>query len=242
MLRQQHLQLVNADLTVHLSDARVVNTLCWYARAVAGKNRVAADLTPTPGGNARDLSAGDIGMLITPDWMVDQDLKSFAPELKGKLKMISLPVFSGSDAHTASWGGTMIGITRGCADPDAAWKLVEALYLDRSALRARQAFTGILPPIRDYWTDPVYHQPDPFFAGEKIDELYIALAGELPKTEMTAYTIAAQTYLTLAMNRTVQRVKSGGDDGLEADCRGWLQAAQSRVESLIRFDGSGAQR
>jgi ABC-type glycerol-3-phosphate transport system substrate-binding protein len=151
--------------------------------------------------------------------------------------MIPLPGFSADDARTASWGGTMIGITRTCRQPDLAWKLIESLYLDRSALDARQKSTGILPPIPEYWSSPVYHQGDPFYGGQKIDELYISLAGELPAAKMTAYTTTAQNYFTIAMNRAVGRVKASGGVGLEADCQAGLAEAQSRVERMIRFDG-----
>jgi hypothetical protein len=133
----------------------------------------------------------------------------------------------------------MIGITRTCRDPDSAWKLIESLYLDESALQIRQQTTGILPPIPQYWSSPVYHQPDPFFAGQKIDELYLKLADQLPSTRMTAYTTAAQLYLSMAMNHAVGWVKGHGSDGLDVECRAALQSAQDRVLDMIRFDAAG---
>jgi arabinosaccharide transport system substrate-binding protein len=236
MLRQQHVQLVDAELGVHLADEKVVQTLCWYAQAVTGPARMAADLNPTAGQNARDLASGDICSLITPDWMVG-DLKQYGPEMAGKLRMMPLPRFAEDDARTASWGGTMIGITRTCQDPDSAWKLIEALYLDPGALKARQASTGILPPIPEYWTQAVYHQPDPFFANQKVDELYIELARELPEMPMTPYTTAAQTFLSIAMNQAVGRARSSGASGLEPACRESLHAAAGRLSAMIEFDG-----
>ncbi len=238
LLRQQHVQLVDADLSVHLTDDRVVRALCWYAQAVAGPTQIAMNVSPTAGQNARDLAAGSICGLITPDWMV-ADLKQYGPDLAGKLRMIPLPQFSDGDARTASWGGTMIGIARTCREPDVAWKLIESLYLDPAALNARQRSTGILPPIPEYWASPVYHQGDPFYGGQKINELYISLADELPAATMTPYSTMAQTYFSIALNRAVARVKASGGDGLEADCRTGLLEAQERVERMIRFDSGG---
>jgi arabinosaccharide transport system substrate-binding protein len=236
LLRQQHVQLVDSDLCVHLTDPRVVHALCWYAQAVAGPGQIAMNVSPTAGQNARELAAGNICGLITPDWMV-ADLKEYGPDLAGTLRMIPLPRFSPADARTASWGGTMIGITRTCRQPDTAWKLIESLYLDRSALATRQTATAILPPIPEYWQSPVYHQDDPFYGGQKIDEMYITLADELPPTKMTAYTMTAQMHLSIALNQAVARVQSSRSDGPEVDIRADLAMAQQRVERMIQFDG-----
>ena len=110
------------------------------------------------------------------------------------------------------------------------------LYLEPAGLKARQATTGILPPIREYWDDPVYHAPEPFYGGQKIDELFIALADELPPTTMTAYSISAQTYFSIVLNRAVAKVRSSGPAGLEEDCRRWLGESQGDVQRMIRFD------
>jgi arabinosaccharide transport system substrate-binding protein len=240
MLRQQHVELIDSDLRLHLSDEKTVSTLCWYARAVAGPQQIARDLNPAAGQSAIDLCSGDTCGLITPDWMV-ADLKQFGPELAGKLRMMALPRFSADDARTASWGGTMIGITRTCRQPDLAWKLIEHLYLDAPAIAARQRATGIIPPIPQYFSDPVYHQPDPFYGGQKIDELFIQLAGELPRLQMTPYTAQAQIFLAIALNEAVAAARAGTTD-LPGFCRQRLQGAQARLSSMIQFDRSGMQR
>jgi arabinosaccharide transport system substrate-binding protein len=235
LLRQQHVELVDADLSLHFIDPKVVSTLCWYARAVAGPKRIATDLNPSAGQSAVDLVSDDVCGLITPDWMV-ADLKQYGPGLSGKLRMIPLPRFNDGDARTASWGGTMIGITKTCRNPDLAWRLIEQLYLDPAAIRERQKTSGILPPIREYWVDPVYHQADSFYGRQKIDELYIQLAGELPETRMTPYTAQAQIFFALVLNQAVAKVRSGNDADLESVCQKWLADAQARLNSMIQFD------
>jgi len=67
MLRQQHVELVDEDFSLHLTDEKVVKTLCWYAQAVAGPMKIGGDLNPAAGQSAADLSAGDICGMITPD-------------------------------------------------------------------------------------------------------------------------------------------------------------------------------
>ena len=108
MLRQQHIELVDENLNLHLTDPKVATTLAWYAAAVTGPNQIATDPNPAAGQSAVDLASGDICSLITPDWMI-ADLKQYGPDLAGKLHMIPLPKFNSDDAPTAAWGGTMIG-------------------------------------------------------------------------------------------------------------------------------------
>jgi arabinosaccharide transport system substrate-binding protein len=238
MLHQQHVELVDDDLSLHLTDPKVASTICWYAQAVAGPNRIGTDPNPAAGQSAADLSTGDICARITPDWLV-ADLKRYGPDMAGKLRLLPLPKFNESDAPTASWGGTMIGITRSCRDPDSAWKLIQSLYLDPAAIQVQKKVSGILPPIPEYWPLPIFHQPDPFFGGQKIDELYIAMAGELPELKMTPYTTAAQAFLTLVLNESVEQVRTSGEHGLETSCQRRLEKAQADLREMIAFGKSG---
>lgn len=238
LLHQRHVNLLDTDLAIHLTDEKTVQTLMWYAQAVAGPRRFGTDFNPAPGQNVRDLVNGDVCAMITPDWEVGE-LKQYGKEMAGKLHMIALPRFSPDDAATASHGGTMIGITRACHHPDLAWKLIETLYLDPGALQARQQWTGILPPIPQYWSNPAYHQPDPFYGGQKIDELYLSLARELPAQYVTSYTTTAQTLLSVILNRAVARVRDRGGDGLETACRQWLATATADLKDIIAFDQVG---
>jgi arabinosaccharide transport system substrate-binding protein len=238
LLQQQRIDLVDSDGTIHLADPAVVKTLAWYAAVVAGPDSIAADFNPSPGRNAADLSDGSICGLITPDWMIG-DLKRFGPGLSGKLHMIPLPRFNPTDAPTTAWGGTMIGILRSSKHPDEAWKLIERLYLTPRVDAADQIITDILPPVPEFWPDPAYHRPDEFFGGQKIDELYLSLAEQIPPRTMTPYTTTAQTFLTLALNDVVGHVRRDGTAGVEAYCRAALEVARGRLERLVAFDRQG---
>jgi ABC-type glycerol-3-phosphate transport system substrate-binding protein len=232
MLQQRHVELVDADGTPHLTDPAVVETLCWYARAAGGANQIGTDVNPAPGGAAADLAAGDVVALVLADWGV-ADLERFAPSLAGRLAMVPLPRFDPGDARTASWGGTMAGIPRFCPDPARAWQLVEATYLTSAVDRFRA--TGVLPPVPAAWGDPAFHQTDPFFAGQRVTELYIGLAAELPPRHASAYTNTAQNMLAFVLDRAVSRARAGGTD-LEPAVRAWLADRQAQLQRQIDFD------
>ncbi len=232
MLQQRHVELVDSGGTPHLADPVVADTVCWYARAAAGPNRIGADTNPAPGGAAADLAAGDVAALVLADWAV-ADLERSAPSLAGRVAMVPLPRFDPADAPTASWGGTMAGIPRFCPDPDRAWQLMESTYLTDAVGRYRT--TGVLPPLPAAWADPAFHRPDPFFGGQRVAELYIRLAGELPPRRVTPYTTTAQAMLAYVLNRAVARVDGGGGD-LESHVRGWLADRQAQLQRVVDFD------
>src|SRR5205085_1572673 len=143
--------------------------------------------------------------------------------LAGRFRFMPLPRFDPNDAPTATWGGTMIGIRRGSPHKKEAWELIQRLYFDRQSVAARHAITGILPPIRTFWDDPLYHQPDPFFGGQKVDEELIRLADQIPPKYTTSATDFANLYLTQVLNRAVRYVEARGPkDRLEAACQQWL--------------------
>jgi arabinosaccharide transport system substrate-binding protein len=222
MLLQRGVNIVDSDDRIHLTDPRVAETIAFYARLVAGPRRVGVESGGGMGVWARDLIEGNTCALVTPDWKVN-DLKTLAPALAGKLRMMPLPVFDPGDARTSTWGGTMAGIPRHCKDPDAAWKLIEFMYLSDEALATRRAHSSILPPLVEEFDRPEYHRPDPFFGGQKVEELYAQLALELPPRHVSAITVAAQIAVGIVLGRAVDYVRDGGTDaGLLTACNHWL--------------------
>ena len=236
MLQQRHVTLVDAAGVPHLTDPRVAETVCWYARAAAGPNRIGTDVNPAPGGVAADLAAGRVAAVVAADWAV-ADIARAAPDLAGRLAVRPLPRFDPADARTAGWGGTMVGIPRFCPDPDRAWQLVERAYLSPAAAVARYRATGVLPPQPAVWADPAFHQPDPAFAGQRVTEVYMALAAELPPRVTTPYTTTAGLMLAWVLDRAVSHVRhGGGGGGLEPAVRGWLADRQAQLQRLVDFD------
>ena len=59
------------------------------------------------GGLARDLTAGSVCALFTPDWKLDQ-IKAYAPGVAGKMRMMPLPIFETGDSPTSTWGAISV--------------------------------------------------------------------------------------------------------------------------------------
>lgn len=233
MVLQQHLDVFDARGRVTINDPRVARTLAFYAQLVAGPRRIGA---PSVGSSqlwAQDLSSGNLCAMFTPDWQAE-DVRRFAGDCAGKLRMMALPRFSPADARTSTWGGTMIGIPRACKHPDDAWKLIETLYFSPAGLRARAASARILPPLPEEWSRPAYHRPDPFFGGQDVMGLYADLADEIPPHSVNPATPMALAILSLEINRAVGYVETRGADGLEQACQEWLDRAAEELHWRIR--------
>ncbi len=114
LLLQRHINLIDSDDVLHLSDPRVAQTVAFYATLVAGDSAIAGESGAGTGPWANDIAAGLLCAALTPDWRA-QSLRDYAPSARGRLRMMPLPRFDASDAPTSTWGGTMIGIPRGAA-------------------------------------------------------------------------------------------------------------------------------
>jgi ABC-type glycerol-3-phosphate transport system substrate-binding protein len=176
--------------------------------------------------------------MFTPDWQA-KDVRMYAADCAGKLRMMALPRFDPPDARTSTWGGTMIGIPRASKHPDEAWKLIESLYFSPAGMRARWQDSEILPPLPEEWDNPAYHHPDAFFGGQDVMGLYAQLADEIPPHYVTPATPLALAVLSAELNRAVGYVEEHGTARLEKVCQELLDDAANEIRRRIqqaRFD------
>jgi arabinosaccharide transport system substrate-binding protein len=239
MLQQRGINLVDDHNRLYFTDPRVANTLAFYAGVVTGPRKVSGQSTGGQGAFAKDVADGNLAAFVTADWRVTY-VKRFSPNLVGKMRMMPLPIFEPGDKRTASWGGTMIGITKGCENPKEAWRMIEKLYFSKEGLASRRKFSDVIPPVISLWDDPVYHQPDPYFGGQMANELFIELAREIPLRYVTPATGLAQTQLNAVLAKATDYIRERGNaDGLEAVIGPWLVEAEADLKARIeqmRFD------
>lgn len=242
LLLQRHLNLIDRNNQIQFTDPRFVQTVAYFAQMVAGPRRIGGQSGAGDAPVSQDLNAGNICAYITPDWRV-RFIKDWTAtdgegkkKLTGRMRIIPLPVFEpGVDSRTATWGGTMIAITRASPRPDDAWKLIEHLYLSEEGFEARLRETNILPPVIDQWDDPRLNRPDPFFGGQKVDAIYAQLARELPERYMKPETRIAMAALTVVLHRSLAHAAEHGTNGLEAACARWLGEAKDELQKHLEW-------
>lgn len=234
MLLQRHLNVVDADGTIRMTEDKFVETVAFYAELTAGPEKISSISGAGAGGLARDLIEGNLCAFMTPDWRVDL-IKGYAPQLAGKMRMMPLPVFEPGDAPTSTWGGTMIAIPRNAKDPQRSWELIELLYFSPEGLAARRRHSGILPPVMTLWDDPIYARADPYFGGQQGDRMFIELARQIPARQVTASTSLEYAYLSKVIvdARSYMNAHPEDHDGLVKLCRTWLADAAEDLRRRV---------
>jgi multiple sugar transport system substrate-binding protein len=128
-----------------------------------------------------NLKSGTLCSFVTPDWWVSQ-VNDAAKVGKYQWKIRALPEYiGGNGTHTASWGGSFLAIPRTAKDKNLLFNMIEYMqYGNKDLAVLRYKIGGMVAPVADAWDDPVFHQPDERFGGQKLGELQIMLAKEMP--------------------------------------------------------------
>jgi arabinosaccharide transport system substrate-binding protein len=209
-----------------------VETMKMYVPMVAGRYRIASDLG---GGQifTRAVEDGYFLFLITPDWRsrtIEQDV----PRVAGRMALMPLPAVAPGKRRTTTWGGTMIGITRRCQNPDLAWELIMHLYFNREDLAQRFRDTNILPPARDLWDHPAYYEKRPYWSNQPLGALYAKLAPDVPFQYTSPYISLAKAKMSEALIGCVRYYNTYGERGFDGYVRKQLEQSAEEVRRAIR--------
>jgi len=215
-----------------LDNEIAVETMRYYAPLVAGKHRIGNDLG---GGQifTRALEDGYYLFMVAPDWRT-KSIEQDVPKVAGRMALTPLPAFYPGGRRTSTWGGTMIGITKRCADPDLAWELVMHLYLNKEALAEQFRGTNILPPARDLWDHPAYDEPRPFWSNQPLGRLYANLAPDTPPQYTSPYIGLAKAKLSEALIACVRYYDRYGARGFDGFVRQQMARAAAEVRRQMR--------
>lgn len=215
-----------------LDNEIAIETMRYYAPLVAGKHRIGNDLG---GGQifTRALEDGYYLFMVAPDWRT-KSIEQDVPKVAGRMALMPLPAFYPGGRRTSTWGGTMIGITKRCADPDLAWELIMHLYLNKEALAEQFRGTNILPPARDLWDHPAYDEPRPFWSNQPLGRLYANLAPETPPQYTSPYIGLAKAKLSEALIACVRYYDRYGVRGFDGFVRQQMARAAAEVRRQMR--------
>ena len=98
-----------------------------------------------------------------------------------------MPAWHPGGRRTTTRGGTMIGMTKQCTNPDRAWELLKFTYFDRAGLVNRYETTRIIPPLKSAWDAPIFKEPDTYLGGQPLGDLFIQLAPDMPPRYQNPY-------------------------------------------------------
>lgn len=222
-------QLVMASET----NARVLATVVSWT---TGPQRIAVNAPEFDAAGNKMRLDGTVLFSLMPDWLTSawrQDL----PQLAGKVKLMPLPAWERGGRRTTIMGGTMLGIPKRVQDFDSAWRYAKHLYLSPDLARALFRSTGIISPVKQHWTDPIYDEPSPYFSGQRYGRLYIAAAPEVPPRTSSPYNALAQIKLAdsaLALKAYAQQHGRYTVADLLPEARRLLGQAEAEVRAQMQ--------
>lgn len=171
------------------------------------------------------LQNGTLASYTSPDWYIEQ-VNAAAKDGKYQFRVRDLPYYKKGGPRTSSWGGSFMAITKTAKNPANLYKLIETMQYDKAAIATRYKETGMLAPMASAWDNDVFKQADPRFGGQKLGELQVALAKEMPSvnsgdifwdatftdfnnqfTEMMSGKITVEQALKTAQEQAKKRVK-----------------------------------
>jgi len=128
------------------------------------------------------LKNGTLCAYTSPDWWVGQ-VNAAVEDGAYEWRVRELPLYvGGNGARTSSWGGSFLAIPKTVKDPERIYEIIEYIqYGNPEILVSRYDIGGMLAPVAGIWDDPVFHQPDPRFGGQKLGELQTRHAMDTPR-------------------------------------------------------------
>jgi len=219
----------------HLDTEANARTLASLVSWIAGPDRFCVDAREFTAGGDRMRVEGLVIASILPDWLAGT-WKNYIPGLRGKVKVMKLPAWERGGRRTTVAGGTCLGITKAAPDFERAWSMAKHLYLSPTVAEAHFRSTCIISPVKAFWNLPVYHEPDTFFSGQKIGELYTAEAPNVPARFSSPYiALVEERMMTILVTlKALALERQHFDrDSLLADARRLLRKAQVDVAQRV---------
>ncbi len=231
LLLQRGISLFDEHANLTFNQPLTVDTLVWYVKQSYGPTRIAFDCGWGQS-LAKAMADGLVLFYLAPDWRTNV-FELEAPRMAGKLKLMPLPAWERGGRRTSVWGGSGLALTRRGKDPELAWQLARELYFTRSELGRRFQDTNIIPALSDAWELPEFNQPNAYFSGQRLGQLYAQLAPEAPPVWNTPYTIIAENELLEVVARAARHYERQGDSGLRELVRREVDAAEAHVRRYM---------
>ncbi len=221
----------DAQGDVIFDNQAAVQAMMQYVPLVAGPDRIGNNLG---GGQilTRAVEDGYLLCLLAPDWRT-KSFENDIPKMKGKMALMPLPAIERGGPRTSTWGGTMLGITKKCQNPDLAWKFAKFLYLNEQDLAERFSGTNIIPPVRAVWDSPAFTRPSPYWSGQPLGKTYADLAPQVPLQYGSPFVQIAKDKLGQALVACVQRYNTQGKEGFEPFVQEQLKRSADQVRKMM---------
>lgn len=180
-----------------------------------GPNRIAINAPNFQDGGNQMRREGEVLCAIMPDWLAGV-FKVQLPSMAGQWRIMPLPAWEPGGRRTSVWGGTMLSITKSSENFEDAWAFAKHLYLSRELAERLYDLNSIVTPVRDHWDLEIYQRPEPYFADQRIGQLFIDLIPEVPVRVPSPFRNVAQGRFSLAIAGLYRYGRVSGETSFEA--------------------------
>lgn len=132
------------------------------------------------------FNADEIASVIGADWYGGV-MKDNLPELAGDWRMIPLPAFEPGGARTSVWGGTGACVVESGDHVDASLDFLEFAFLSVEGNVKRYELVNLFPPFLPAFEDERLLQPDDYFGGQVLGEIFASVADEVPEQHQSPW-------------------------------------------------------
>lgn len=132
------------------------------------------------------VKEGQVLTQFCPDWLYGIHFQGTAEDTEwladSPMRMTSMPGLTADAPRTTSWGGTSASVPKLSPIVDLAVDVLLYLYFENGdgQMANRFVLTGILPPMKAAWDEPIFHEATEYLGGQVAGEIFIDAANRLP--------------------------------------------------------------
>ncbi|GIP37174.1 ABC transporter substrate-binding protein [Paenibacillus sp. J31TS4] len=125
------------------------------------------------------MNEGRVATVFGAPWMGGR-IREVAPDSAGKWGVALMPAVTPGGARSAEAGGSYLGIPRQSKNKQAARAFIEFFVGNAETQNRIYRTSDIFPSLLEAYEDPMYDEPQPFFAGQHTRRLFVNLVRQAP--------------------------------------------------------------
>lgn len=107
------------------------------------------------------------------------------PELASKFQVLPLPAFAPGGVQTSNSGGSTLAVPSQAKNPQLAGAFLKFVLADTANQVSMMATEGLFPSYLPALSDKIFHQPEAYFGGQKVYELFADQTAKIPSIPYT---------------------------------------------------------